>query len=240
MLSAYVVAAFLGDYPRDDFVAALDSFTSGGARRAAERPRRGHGAGFGTAGGGRRHPAGRPPVDRSLPTRRPSGVSAAVHFEFDVADDGVDRAGPGGGPADADARGRRVEDLRLRPRRDPTRGWRREQARRWRRGVPRRGCAAARAGLRPRHRSLSAWSGSTRRQAVDFEDGVVVGARAGFRRPGSGPARGQRRRHRADRAGPRDRRRRLALGIPRDTVGRRATATSRRRSTPRSWWAGPS
>ena len=35
-LSAYVVKAFLGDYPRDDFVRAFDGFTSGAAERAAE------------------------------------------------------------------------------------------------------------------------------------------------------------------------------------------------------------
>jgi len=34
-LSAYVVDAFLGDYPRYDFVRSLDSFTTGEARRAA-------------------------------------------------------------------------------------------------------------------------------------------------------------------------------------------------------------
>ena len=35
VLSAYVVQAFLGDYPRDDFVRSLDGFTSGAARAAA-------------------------------------------------------------------------------------------------------------------------------------------------------------------------------------------------------------
>ena len=35
-LSAYVVKAFLGDYPRDDFVRAFDGFTSGAAEHAAE------------------------------------------------------------------------------------------------------------------------------------------------------------------------------------------------------------
>lgn len=35
VLSAYVVDAFLGDYPRDDFVDALTSFTSKAAERAA-------------------------------------------------------------------------------------------------------------------------------------------------------------------------------------------------------------
>jgi hypothetical protein len=33
-LSTYVVAAFLGDYPRDDFVRSFDVFTSGAARLA--------------------------------------------------------------------------------------------------------------------------------------------------------------------------------------------------------------
>jgi hypothetical protein len=35
VLTAYVVAAFLGDYPRDDFVGSLESFTSGAAEKAA-------------------------------------------------------------------------------------------------------------------------------------------------------------------------------------------------------------
>ncbi|MET1058919.1 MAG: hypothetical protein ABWX84_04950 [Nocardioides sp.] len=35
-LSAYVVRAFLGDYPRDDFVRSFDAFTSGAAASAAE------------------------------------------------------------------------------------------------------------------------------------------------------------------------------------------------------------
>jgi hypothetical protein len=36
VLSSYVVNGFLGDYPRDDFVRAFDSFTSGAARHAAQ------------------------------------------------------------------------------------------------------------------------------------------------------------------------------------------------------------
>src|SRR5690349_6415877 len=36
VLSSYVVAAFLGDYPRDDFVYSLESFTSGAAEDAAQ------------------------------------------------------------------------------------------------------------------------------------------------------------------------------------------------------------
>ena len=35
VLSTYVVAAFLGDYPRDDFVDSLAAFTSGAAAKAA-------------------------------------------------------------------------------------------------------------------------------------------------------------------------------------------------------------
>jgi hypothetical protein len=35
VLSAYVVDAFLGDYPRDDFVQSLESFSTGVARQAA-------------------------------------------------------------------------------------------------------------------------------------------------------------------------------------------------------------
>ncbi len=36
VLSGYVVRAFLGEYPRDDFVPAFDSFTSGAARKATQ------------------------------------------------------------------------------------------------------------------------------------------------------------------------------------------------------------
>jgi hypothetical protein len=36
VLSRYVVQGFLGEYPRENFVAAFDSFTGGAARRAAE------------------------------------------------------------------------------------------------------------------------------------------------------------------------------------------------------------
>ena len=35
VLSAYVVAAFLGDHPREDFVRSFESFTGGAAREAA-------------------------------------------------------------------------------------------------------------------------------------------------------------------------------------------------------------
>jgi hypothetical protein len=35
VLSQYIVRAFLGEYPREDFVRAFDSFTSGAARSAA-------------------------------------------------------------------------------------------------------------------------------------------------------------------------------------------------------------
>jgi hypothetical protein len=36
VLSAYVVEAFLGDFPRQEFVSSFESFTSGAARSAAE------------------------------------------------------------------------------------------------------------------------------------------------------------------------------------------------------------
>ena len=42
VLTTYVVEGFLGDYPRDDFVGALDSFTSGVADDAARGPRSHH------------------------------------------------------------------------------------------------------------------------------------------------------------------------------------------------------
>ena len=51
VLTTYVVEGFLGDYPRDDFVSALDIFTSGVADDAAEDLDLISGAGFeGNAG----------------------------------------------------------------------------------------------------------------------------------------------------------------------------------------------
>jgi hypothetical protein len=87
-LSAYVVGAFLGDYPRDDFVVALDSFTSGAARMAAEDLDVVTGDGFGAA-----DDVVATRLDARLSTFAPddtaAGVTAAVHFEFDVvASDG--------------------------------------------------------------------------------------------------------------------------------------------------------
>lgn len=87
-LSAYVVGAFLGDYPRDDFVVALDAFTSGEARRAARDLDLVTGSRFGTSDA-----VVATQLDARLSTFAPdetaSGVSAAVHFEFEVvADDG--------------------------------------------------------------------------------------------------------------------------------------------------------
>lgn len=90
-LSAYVVGAFLGDYPRDDFVVALDSFTSGQARAAAEDLDLVTGSRFATA-----DDVIATQLDARLSTFAPddqaSGVSAAVSFEFEVsADDGTTR-----------------------------------------------------------------------------------------------------------------------------------------------------
>jgi hypothetical protein len=85
-LSGYVVSAFLGDYPRTDFVEALDWFTTGGAELAAADLEWLTGSSFENADA---------VVAKSLearlapfaPGQRPAGVSAAVEFVFDVTED---------------------------------------------------------------------------------------------------------------------------------------------------------
>jgi len=82
-LTGYVVSAFLGDYPRSDFVEALDWFTTGGAALAAGDLDLLTGARFAEA---------RSVVARKLdarlapfaPGQQPAGVSAGIDFVFDV------------------------------------------------------------------------------------------------------------------------------------------------------------
>lgn len=87
VLSSYVVAGFLGDYPRDDFVRSLDSFTPDAARSAAEDLDLLTGADFAAADD---------VVATSLvarisafaPEGQAEGASAQVAFDFEVTDDG--------------------------------------------------------------------------------------------------------------------------------------------------------
>jgi hypothetical protein len=89
-LSTYVVEAFLGDYPRDDFVDALDSFTSGVAEDAAIQIDTITGAGFKDA---EEVVASRlqARIATFAPGREAVGVTAHVDFAFDVTEDGAAR-----------------------------------------------------------------------------------------------------------------------------------------------------
>ena len=86
VLSTYVVEGFLGDYPRDDFVDVLDTFTSGGARKAAQDIEKITGAGFKTAEEvvATRLQAS---ISSFAPDREAEGVSAKVDFAFGVTED---------------------------------------------------------------------------------------------------------------------------------------------------------
>ena len=85
VLTTYVVEAFLGDYPRDDFVEALDSFTSGVASKAARDIEEITGAGFKNA-----DEVAATRLLASISTFAPGpeavGVSAHVDFAFDVTE----------------------------------------------------------------------------------------------------------------------------------------------------------
>lgn len=91
VLSAYVVSAFLGDYPRDDFVRSLDSFTSGAAEFAAGDLELLTASGFSEADEVRaRRLVAR--IWAFAPDGKARGASAHVSFEFAVTDDaGADR-----------------------------------------------------------------------------------------------------------------------------------------------------
>ena len=85
VLTTYVVEGFLGDYPRDDFVGVLDSFTSGGARKAATDIDKVTGAGLKNA-----DEVEATRLEASISTFAPDqeavGVSAHVDFAFDVTE----------------------------------------------------------------------------------------------------------------------------------------------------------
>jgi hypothetical protein len=91
VLTSYVVGAFLGDYPRDDFVDSLASFTSGAAEQAAGDLE------LLTA---RRYRAAEDVVATRLVARlsvfaagdEPAGATARVRFRFTVQDGGEPRA----------------------------------------------------------------------------------------------------------------------------------------------------
>jgi hypothetical protein len=87
-LTGYVVSAFLGEYPRSDFVEALDWFTTDGAELAAARLDHLTGKAFEDADSvtATRLVARLAPF---APEQEPAGVSAAVEFSFDVTEDGA-------------------------------------------------------------------------------------------------------------------------------------------------------
>ena len=89
VLSTYVVEAFLGDYPRDDFVDALGTFTTGVAARAAQDLDLVTGAGFGQDA---EHVAATrlsATISSFAPKGEVVGVTAVVDFAFDVEADGT-------------------------------------------------------------------------------------------------------------------------------------------------------
>jgi hypothetical protein len=87
-LSGYVVSAFLGDYPRKDFVEALDWFTTDGAEVAATQLDVLTGSRFEDADSvvATKLEARLAPF---APGNQPAGVSAAVDFAFDVSEGGA-------------------------------------------------------------------------------------------------------------------------------------------------------
>jgi hypothetical protein len=90
VLTTYVVEGFLGDYPRDDFVGVLDSFTAGEAPRAARRLEQITGTSFADA---EKVVATRlrARISTFAPSQEALGVSAAVEFAFDVTEGGATR-----------------------------------------------------------------------------------------------------------------------------------------------------
>jgi hypothetical protein len=90
LLTTYVVDGFLGDYPREDFVSVLDSFTAGEAPHAAQELEQITGTSFAAAD---QVVATR--LEARLSTFAPGkealGVSAAVDFAFDVTEGGETR-----------------------------------------------------------------------------------------------------------------------------------------------------
>ena len=90
VLTTYVVEGFLGDYPRDDFVGVLDSFTTHFAPRAAQNLEQITGTSFAKAEEVvATHLEAR--ISTFAPSKEALGVSAAVDFAFDVTEGGTTR-----------------------------------------------------------------------------------------------------------------------------------------------------
>jgi hypothetical protein len=89
LLSTYVVDAFLGDYPRDDFVDALGTFTTGEAARAAEDLDLLTGAGFGDDAEDVAATRLSATISSFAPEGHVVGVTAIVDFAFDVETGGA-------------------------------------------------------------------------------------------------------------------------------------------------------
>jgi hypothetical protein len=84
VLSTYVVDAFLGDYPRQDFVEALDAFTDGAARRGAGEIDLLTGAGFGSGVDNVAATKLSATISSLAPDNEALGVTAFVDLAFDV------------------------------------------------------------------------------------------------------------------------------------------------------------
>jgi hypothetical protein len=88
VLSGYVAAAFLGDYPRQDFVRSFDAFTPSAAGTAARDIKVLTGAGF-TDASSVRATSLRADLSLFAPQGRRVGATAAVRFRFEVTADGA-------------------------------------------------------------------------------------------------------------------------------------------------------
>jgi hypothetical protein len=84
VLSTYVVDAYLGDYPRQDFVGALGTFTPGVADSAAADLDLLTGAGFGSDAEEVTASRLSATISTFAPDQKVVGVSASVDFAFDV------------------------------------------------------------------------------------------------------------------------------------------------------------
>ena len=91
VLSTYVVNAFLGDYPRADFVNALGTFTNSFAERAASDLELLTGAGFGPGVKSVSATKLSASISSFAPDQNVVGATALVYFAFDVKKDGKSR-----------------------------------------------------------------------------------------------------------------------------------------------------
>lgn len=89
MLSTYVVDAYLGDYPRDDFADALDSFTKSFTDRAATNLELLTGAGFGEGVESVSATRLSASISSFVPQQQVVGATAVVDFAFDVEANGT-------------------------------------------------------------------------------------------------------------------------------------------------------